>query len=162
MDTMQRMADDPKFMQDSFDVVHAHIKFNKVWLEADRWNQEISEADVRKLWLARHGGLLAPYAARSRISSTCSRSSSSLRRIASCCSRSVSRRREIGVDYKDKSGKWGFRINSARSPFVAYQKGEKKFNDCKDAVYRDSGGNNIWVCRLGQPGCIVLHPGGHL
>jgi hypothetical protein len=49
IDTMQRMAADPKFMQDSFDVVHAHIKFNKVWLETYRWNQEISEADVRKV-----------------------------------------------------------------------------------------------------------------
>jgi hypothetical protein len=49
IDTMQRMASDPKYMQDSFDVVHAHIKFNKVWLETYRWNQEISEADVRKV-----------------------------------------------------------------------------------------------------------------
>ena len=49
IDTMQRMASDPKYMQDSFDVVHARIKFNKVWLETYRRNQEIGEADVRKV-----------------------------------------------------------------------------------------------------------------
>ena len=49
INTMHRMADDPKFMQESFDVVHAHIKFTKVWLETYRWNQEIGEADVRKV-----------------------------------------------------------------------------------------------------------------
>lgn len=49
IDTMKRMAADPKYMQDSFNVVHAHIKFNKVWLETYRWNQEIGEADVRKV-----------------------------------------------------------------------------------------------------------------
>jgi hypothetical protein len=46
---MQRMAADPKFMQDSFDVVHASIKFNKVWLEPYRAGQEVSEGDVRKV-----------------------------------------------------------------------------------------------------------------
>ena len=49
IDDMRRMAADPKFMQDSFDVVHAHIKFNKVWLETYRSDQEIGEADVRKV-----------------------------------------------------------------------------------------------------------------
>jgi hypothetical protein len=46
---MRRMAADPKFMQDSFDVIHGSIKFNKVWLETYRADQEISEADVRKV-----------------------------------------------------------------------------------------------------------------
>ena len=46
---MRRMASDPKFMQDSFDVVHGSIKFTKVWLETYRGNQEIGEADVRKV-----------------------------------------------------------------------------------------------------------------
>src|ERR1035441_6007937 len=49
IDDMRRMAADPKFMQESFDVVHASIKFNKVWLETYRWDQEIGEADVRKV-----------------------------------------------------------------------------------------------------------------
>jgi len=49
VDDMRRMAADPKFMQDSFDVVHASIKFNKVWLETYRAGQEVSEADVRKV-----------------------------------------------------------------------------------------------------------------
>src|SRR5208282_2597263 len=49
VDDMRRMAADPKFMQDSFDVVHASIKFNKVWLETFRGSQEVSEADVRKV-----------------------------------------------------------------------------------------------------------------
>jgi hypothetical protein len=49
IDDMRRMAADPKFMQESFDVVHASIKFNKVWLETYRSNEEISEADVRKV-----------------------------------------------------------------------------------------------------------------
>jgi len=46
---MRRMASDPKFMQDSFDVIHGSIKFTKVWLETYRGNQEIGEADVRKV-----------------------------------------------------------------------------------------------------------------
>jgi len=49
IDDMRRMAADPKFMQDSFDLIHASIKFNKVWLETYRTNQEIGEADVRKV-----------------------------------------------------------------------------------------------------------------
>jgi hypothetical protein len=49
IDEMRHMAADPKFMQESFDVVHARIKFNKVWLETYRLDQEISEADVRKV-----------------------------------------------------------------------------------------------------------------
>jgi hypothetical protein len=49
IDEMRRMAADPKFMQDSFDLIHSSIKFNKVWLETYRTNQEISEADVRKV-----------------------------------------------------------------------------------------------------------------
>ncbi|MGB7761029.1 MAG: hypothetical protein WBL61_14435 [Bryobacteraceae bacterium] len=49
IDEMRQMAADPKFMQDSFDVLHAHIKFNKVWLETYRSDQEIGEADVRKV-----------------------------------------------------------------------------------------------------------------
>ena len=49
IDDMRRMAADPKFMQESFDVVHASIKFNKVWLETYRSDQEIGEADVRKV-----------------------------------------------------------------------------------------------------------------
>jgi len=46
---MRRMAADPKFMQDSFDLIHASIKFNKVWLETYRDGQEIGEADIRKV-----------------------------------------------------------------------------------------------------------------
>ena len=38
---MRRMAADPKFMQESFDVIHGSIKFTKVWLETYRGNQEI-------------------------------------------------------------------------------------------------------------------------
>ena len=49
IDEMHRMAADPKYMQDSFDLIHSSIKFNKVWLETYRTNQEISEADVRKV-----------------------------------------------------------------------------------------------------------------
>jgi hypothetical protein len=49
IDDMRRMASDPKFMQDSFDLIHASIKFNKVWLETYRDGQEMSEADVRKV-----------------------------------------------------------------------------------------------------------------
>ena len=49
IDDMRRMAADPKFMQESFDVVHASIKFNKVWLETFRGGEETSEADVRKV-----------------------------------------------------------------------------------------------------------------
>ena len=49
IDDMRRMAADPKFLQDSFDLIHASIKFNKVWLETYRTNQEIGEADVRKV-----------------------------------------------------------------------------------------------------------------
>ncbi len=49
IDDMRRMAADPKFMQESFDVVHASIRFNKVWLETYRSDQEIGEADVRKV-----------------------------------------------------------------------------------------------------------------
>jgi hypothetical protein len=49
IDEMHRMAADPKYMQESFDLIHSSIKFNKVWLETYRTNQEISEADVRKV-----------------------------------------------------------------------------------------------------------------
>jgi hypothetical protein len=49
IDEMRRMAADPKFMQDSFDLIHSSIKFDKVWLETYRTNQEIGEADVRKV-----------------------------------------------------------------------------------------------------------------
>jgi hypothetical protein len=49
IDEMRRMAADPKFMQDSYDLIHSSIKFDKVWLETYRTNQEISEADVRKV-----------------------------------------------------------------------------------------------------------------
>jgi len=43
------MASDPKFMQDSFDAIHGPIKFTTIWLETYRGNQEIGEADVRKV-----------------------------------------------------------------------------------------------------------------
>jgi len=46
---MRRMAADARFMQDSFDVVHASIRFNKVWLETYRANQEMGETDVKKI-----------------------------------------------------------------------------------------------------------------
>jgi len=46
---MRHMAADPKFMGDSFDLIHASIKFNKVWLETYRDDQEIGEADIRKI-----------------------------------------------------------------------------------------------------------------
>src|ERR1017187_1435199 len=49
IDDMRRMAADPKFMQESFDLVHASIKFDKVWLETYRSNEEIGEGDVRKV-----------------------------------------------------------------------------------------------------------------
>jgi len=49
IDQMHRMAADPKYMQDSFDLIHSSIKFNKVWLETYRTNQEIGEAEVRKV-----------------------------------------------------------------------------------------------------------------
>lgn len=49
IDDMRRMAADPKFMQESFDLIHASIKFNKVWLETYRDGQEIGEADIRKV-----------------------------------------------------------------------------------------------------------------
>jgi hypothetical protein len=49
IDDMRRMAADPKFMEESFDLIHSYIKFNKVWLETYRSNEEISEADVRKV-----------------------------------------------------------------------------------------------------------------
>lgn len=49
IDDMRRMAADPKFMQESFDLIHAYVKFNKVWLETYRSNEEISEANVRKV-----------------------------------------------------------------------------------------------------------------
>ena len=46
---MRRMAADPKFLQDSFDVIHGSVKFNKVFLETYRGNQDLSEADLRKV-----------------------------------------------------------------------------------------------------------------
>ena len=49
IDEMRKMAADPNFMQDTFDLIHSSIKFNKVWLETYRTNQEIPEADVRKV-----------------------------------------------------------------------------------------------------------------
>ena len=49
IDDMRRMAADPKFTQESFDLVHASIKFDKVWLETYRSNEEIGESDVRKV-----------------------------------------------------------------------------------------------------------------
>lgn len=49
IDDMRRMAADPKFMQESFDLIHASIKFDKVWLETYRDGQEIGEADIRKV-----------------------------------------------------------------------------------------------------------------
>ena len=49
IDDMRRMAADPKFLQDSFELIHASIKFDKVWLETYRGGEEINEADVRKV-----------------------------------------------------------------------------------------------------------------
>jgi hypothetical protein len=49
IDEMRHMAADPKYMRESFDLIHSSIKFNKVWLETYRTNQEIGEADVRKV-----------------------------------------------------------------------------------------------------------------
>jgi hypothetical protein len=49
IEDMRHLAADPKFMQESFNVVHGSIGFSKVWLETYRWNQEISEADLRKV-----------------------------------------------------------------------------------------------------------------
>jgi hypothetical protein len=46
---MRRMVADPKFLQDSFDVIHGSIKFSKVYLENYRGNQDLSEADLRKV-----------------------------------------------------------------------------------------------------------------
>jgi len=46
---MRQMASDPKWMEESFDLIRRSIKIDKVWLETYRANQEISEADVRKV-----------------------------------------------------------------------------------------------------------------
>lgn len=46
---MRRMAADPKYMQESFDVIHRTVKFGTVWLETYRGNEDIGEADVRKV-----------------------------------------------------------------------------------------------------------------
>jgi len=49
IDDMRQMAADPKFMENSFDLIHASIKFDKVWLETYRSGQVTDEADVRKV-----------------------------------------------------------------------------------------------------------------
>jgi len=87
IDDMRRMAADPKFLQDSFDLIHASIKFNKVWLETYRTNQEIGEADVRKVkqffeskGIQTSGGIMADLGGRE---TGCARSAGPIRRTVS-------------------------------------------------------------------------------
>jgi len=45
---MRRMVADPKFLQDSFDVIHGSVKFNKVFLENYRGNQDLKRSRSAK------------------------------------------------------------------------------------------------------------------
>ena len=46
---MRRMASDPQWMEESWNVISRSIRVNKVWLETYRDGQQTAEADVRKV-----------------------------------------------------------------------------------------------------------------
>jgi hypothetical protein len=46
---MRRMASNPHWLEESWDVIHRSIKVDKVWLETYRANNQTPEADVRKI-----------------------------------------------------------------------------------------------------------------
>ena len=49
IDDMRRMAADPQWMQESWDVISRSVKVDKVWLETYRAGSQTAEADVRKV-----------------------------------------------------------------------------------------------------------------
>jgi len=46
---MRRMASDPRWMAESWDLISRNLKVNKVWLETYRDGQQTAEADVLKV-----------------------------------------------------------------------------------------------------------------
>ena len=46
---MRRMAYEPQWLEESWDVIHRSIKVDKVWLETYRANNQTPEADIRKI-----------------------------------------------------------------------------------------------------------------
>ncbi len=46
---MQRMANDPKYREESYNLIHSAIKFDTVWLETYVGGQTTDEADVLKV-----------------------------------------------------------------------------------------------------------------
>lgn len=46
---MQRMANDPKYREESYNLIHSAIKFDTVWLEIYVGGQTTDKADVLKV-----------------------------------------------------------------------------------------------------------------